>query len=297
MLNDAQMQWLLGQLAATAEVMGQAITPTAAAIMADDLSIYPSQSLERALKRVRGQHAGKLTLKAVLDQLEVLSGRLAPNEAWAQAMKSSDETATVLWSNEIQQAYGQSRAMLAGGDKVGARMAFIAAYERITASAREQRQLPKVMVSFGSCREQRQQVLSSAWQSGQISAPMAVVLALDNGVSLPAEVFNSQTLGQAVELGLITGEDAQDALNHGRLELAAPAFNPVALLAGRVEISKEAPVEMRERLGQLRDFFALRSKKRFTRQQVLARAARMELRRAKRASEQAVKTYQAGGAA
>ena len=175
MLNDAELSRLCSQLALTSEAMGHALSPAAAAMMADDLSIYPLQALERALKRVRAQHTGKLGTKVVLDQLEALAGRLAPSEAWALALKSNDEGETIVWTDEICQALEQSMPLLRAGDKVGARMAFIAAYERITITAREQRQLPTVQVTFGTNRELRQLALTTAIERNQISAPMGLV--------------------------------------------------------------------------------------------------------------------------
>lgn len=295
MLLEHEQAELLAKMAQTAEAMGYALSDMAAAMMADDLSVFPLEDLDRALKRVRSMGAGKLTLKVILDQLEALVGRVSANEAWALALASFDEAETVIWSNETVEALEQARPLLLVGDKVGARMAFIAAYERIVAQAREHRQLPQVQVSFGQNRELRQLALVKAVERQQLPAPMAVVLALENGVTLPAEVFNTKTLGQAVALGYIKPEEAQSAIAHGRLELSAPAINVVALLAGNVEPSKGATPEIREKLNQLRDA-AARRVNRFTRAQVLARAKRMELGRAKRKAAAAVLAYQQGGA-
>lgn len=257
MLNDSELARLCKQLALTAEAMGHAISATAAAMMADDLSIYPLPALERALKRVRAQHAGKLTLKAVLDQLETLAGRLAPSEAWALALKSADEAATVIWSDEIQRAFDQARGMLDSGDKVGARMAFIAAYERITTMAREQRQLPVIQVSIGWDGAQRQEALT-----------------------------------QAVSAGLLPPAVAAEHLD--RLSLPAPVFNPMALLEGKPSTTIAAPPELRARLDDLRDQLARKSG-RFTKAQVQARADRIRLLQDKRRAAAAVKAYQQEG--
>lgn len=296
MLRDDELEQLFARMAQTAESMGHDLSPATAAMMAEDLSVFPLEALERALKRVRSMGSGKLTLKAVLDQLEALAGRLAPSEAWALALKSTDEAETIVWTNEIAQAMEQSTPLLRVGDKVGARMAFIAAYERIAASAREERQLPMVQVTFGSDRAQRQLALTTAMERNLLSPPQAVVLALDNGVTLPDHVFNASTLDQAVVMGLIGHDEAKEAVAHGRLALTPPALSPVALLTGRVEVTKEASQEVRERLSQLREHFARRAG-RFTRAQVLARAERMRLGRAKRATDAAVSRYLNQGAA
>lgn len=171
MLTDEQLQWLVVQIANTAEVLGYAITPTAAAVMADDLSAYPLAALKLALTRVRAEHAGKLTPKVVIERLEALAGRLTPNEAWAVALQAKDERATVLWTDEMQEAWALAALVAGSGDKVGTRMTFLAAYERITSLARTAHRLPKVLMSFGSDCELRALALRNAWERGQLSAP------------------------------------------------------------------------------------------------------------------------------
>jgi hypothetical protein len=253
MLTEREEGILLGELAATAELLGQAITPAAAALMTKDLSVYPLAVLRRALARVRSEHTGKLTPKAILERGEILAGRLSPKEAWAVALSAQDEAATVVWNNEIQEAWGQARQMAEARDKVGARMAFIAAYERITATAREQRRLPEAVVSIGWDGEQR-------------------AIALD----------------RAVAAGLL-GTDQAAQYSHA-LALPAPVFNPLALLEGKVAVHSEAPPELRQRLVELRDEFA-RRKGRYTAAQVRARAERMRLGAQKRKTAAAVESY------
>ena len=52
MLDDQQLEWLCAQLALTAEALGHAVSPAAAAMMASDLSSYAQPVLQRALTRV-----------------------------------------------------------------------------------------------------------------------------------------------------------------------------------------------------------------------------------------------------
>lgn len=59
-----------------------------------------------------------------------LSGMPTADEAWAIALQSYDENNTVVWTQQIANAYSASYEILAAGDKVGARMAFRSAYER-----------------------------------------------------------------------------------------------------------------------------------------------------------------------
>lgn len=253
MLTEHETLRLADELGATAEALGQVISENAAALMAADLSVYPYAALRRALGRVRMEHSGRLTQQAIVQRLEVLAGRLTPNEAWALALAAQDEAATVVWNDEIQQAWNQVRAVAEGRDKVGARMAFLAAYERITAQAREQQRLPRALVSIG-------------WDAQQRAA----------------------ALERAVAAGLLTQEQAGQYTE--TLALPAPVFNPMALLEGG-GVPKSAPPELQAKLSSLRDELAKRAG-RFTRQQVMARRQRMQLSNAKRATAQAVARYQ-----
>lgn len=109
---------------------------------------------------------------------------------------------------------------------VGGRMAFIAAYERVVRFARGAKTLPTVTVSIG-------------W---------------DGGMRDPA-------IEKALALGYITPEHAAREMS---VALPAPVFNPVALLAGRVEEgngAREATPEVRARLAQLREEVAGRTRR------------------------------------
>jgi hypothetical protein len=218
MLDDRDTQWLVEQLIGTAELLGQQMSSTAAAMLADDLSAYPRELLAKAMVRVRTEHTGRLTPKAILDRIDEVMGRPGANEAWAMALNALDERATVVWTGEMSEAWGVARDVAAEGDMVGARMAFISAYERLVRTARDERRLPQVTVSIGWDGELR-----------------------------------GQAVEKAVQLGYLTKEKAAEHLPALGF---TPAFNPVALLAGKVEESADAPPDVRARLAQLREELA-----------------------------------------
>lgn len=213
MTHDDYLDWLTDQIMSTAEVMGTDIKPNAAAMMAEDLSDYPPAVMKKAMRRVRAEHTGRLTLKAILDRVDEAVGRPAANEAWAAALEALDEAKTVVWTDEMAQAWGVARAIAAAGDLVGARMAFIGAYERLVRDAREAGAMPVVTVSEGWDKDQR-------------------VAAVE----------------KAARLGYLPEEQARAYLPAPE----QPVFNPVALLTGHVEVSAGAPPEVRERLRKLR---------------------------------------------
>lgn len=59
--------------------------------------------------------------------------RPSADEAWALSLKAQDESETVVWTQDMAQAWSVCKPVLDVGDEVGARMAFKAAYERICA--------------------------------------------------------------------------------------------------------------------------------------------------------------------
>lgn len=97
--------------------------------------------------------------------------RPAADEAWAIALTSRDEAETVVWTDEMAQAFATARPVLDLGDEVGARVAFRAAYERQVATARREGRPPAWRVSLGTDPSRRQAALEQAVQVGQLEAP------------------------------------------------------------------------------------------------------------------------------
>lgn len=87
---------------------------------------------------------------------------LGPDEAWAQALLSVDEAATVVWSNLVAKAFYICRPVLDGGDKIGARKAFIDAYSRLVEQAKLRNEPPVYQASLGTDQARRQDVLQHA---------------------------------------------------------------------------------------------------------------------------------------
>lgn len=257
MLNDHDMVWLIRQIIGTAELLGQEIKPTAAEMLADDLSSYPRAVLAQALSRVRTEHTGRLTPKAILDRIDEAMGRPGANEAWAVAVVALDERNTVVWTDEMAHAWGAAKPIAEGGDMVGARMAFIAAYERLVRTAREERRLPSVMVSEGWCQEGRKAAIE-----------------------------------KAVQLGYMPPSEAQQYLPAP----AAEPWMAAMLLAGQAVAACKAPPEIAERLTVLREELAEgdRRRARERAERIAAEAADLAERkaRAQRQVDERMKTQQ-----
>lgn len=155
-------------ITATAEVLGQTITSEAAEMMADDLADYRAEAVAGALKACRRELTGKLTLAAILQRAQAADGRPGKDEAWAIAMTTNDEFETVVLTDEIQLALAAAKPVLDAGDKIGARMAFISAYERFVGQAREDAKPVNWHVSVGFDANRRIQAVTKAMELKRI---------------------------------------------------------------------------------------------------------------------------------
>jgi len=128
---------------------------------------------------------------AQLDGIAADDGRLGSEEAWALAMRSTDEGETVVWTEEIATALGICLPILSAGDEVGARMAFKEAYARLVDVSRNERKPPRWSPSLGHDQERRQKALAAAAAAG--------LLARSDAIPLPAPRESVRLLGNAAD--------------------------------------------------------------------------------------------------
>jgi len=115
----------------------------------------------------------------ILAQIEGLAaddGRPGPEEAWACALRSSDEAKTIVWTAEMAEAWAIARGVFEIGDEVGARMAFKESYVRLVEEARRARRPAHWLSSLGFDQQQRDEALIAAAAAGRIAAPELVAL-------------------------------------------------------------------------------------------------------------------------
>lgn len=197
MLSSHDKAQLIDALCMTAEAMGNVITPTTAMVMADDLADYSLPELGRALRACRREVRGRLTVADVIQRCQAEDGRPGKDEAWSIGLESSDEYGTAVMTWEIQQAMIAARVILDEGDQVGARMAFMSAYERLVRESRQINRPIETIVSLGFDKERRVTAIQQAVQLGRLPQAEA-----DRHLGLLAAP--SQT-AQAIA-GLITGK-------------------------------------------------------------------------------------------
>lgn len=199
MLSSDQQAELAVAICATAEAMGQAISAGGAQLIAEDLSAYEPGVIIGALRACRREPAGRLSLGMVLKHIHAADSRPGKDEAWSIALAASDEHETVVLTTEIRQAMIASAPILEAGDKIGARMAFMSAYERLVSFARAEDQPAKWEVSLGYDAGRRVTAIESAVRAQLITHETGAKYLADLRIAPITED------GQAIA-GLLTGE-------------------------------------------------------------------------------------------
>lgn len=222
MLSYAETAELSMAICATAETLGQVLSAPAAKLMAEDLAEHPMDVIANALWSCRRELTGKLTLAAILQRVQAADGRPGKDEAWAIAVTTNDEYETVVLTDEIQLALAAAKPILDAGDKIGARMAFIGAYERFVAQSREDAKPVNWHVSVGFDAGRRIQAVTKAMELKRIPREHGQKYLADLSVEPITED------GRAIA-GLLTGSVTQ----------------PAPVLRKKLELVKNSMMEMR----------------------------------------------------
>lgn len=155
---------LLQAIAVCAELTRTQLSEAAARVLADDLSRYPERQVLHALSRCRRELRSGLTLADILARLD--DGRPGPEEAWA--MMPRDESQSVVWTDEMAQAWGVARPLIDEGDTIAGRMAFLEHYRGLVQTARDRGLPPHWTPSLGHDPAGREAVLVEAAEKGRL---------------------------------------------------------------------------------------------------------------------------------
>lgn len=170
--------------------------------------------------------------------------RPTADEAWATALGAADEADTVVWTAETAQAFAAARPVLELGDKVGARMAFKGAYERLVDAARREGKPLAVQVSLGWDVERRVTAITAAVTAGLLPAPQAAALLPAPDEALPDDTHARAQIARlrhmmadwsAKPMGTTTAEREQAAARRRHAELLAAHDAKVAAASAEQE--------------------------------------------------------------
>lgn len=205
----------------------QPLGPTARAMFFRALAAHPLEAVQAALDaHVKDPQRGRWFPKPadLIAQLQGLAsddGRPGAEEAWSMALVAADEDATVVWTDEMAQAWGRAQPVFALGDRIGARMAFREAYERLTTEARAERRPVRWTASEGHDPRQRAQAIAAAVADGRL--PQSEHLALP----APANAMPLLLIG-GTEMQSQAEREGRQRLRELRDRIAAKAEAPTA---------------------------------------------------------------------
>ena len=197
--------WLTGH-----EISSSNRTPSDAAVMAvfDLLDEYPLNYVLGALS----QHSKNSRFApTAADLVEIIGDRtgqrhIAADEAWSIVLESFDENATVILTQEIAEARGIALDI---PDRIGQRMTFKAAYDRIVAKALP----PKWFISGGFDPDQRQAAISRAIQLGRLPKSAGSQYKLDAPTTTVQALLEESAKRTKGEVALLKLQGIKDLLN------------------------------------------------------------------------------------
>lgn len=164
---------LLTMVRATHELCGgRELSEVAATLFVAELERYDEAQVIGALRKCCREVKGNLTLADVLNRLD--DGRPGAEEAWAMMPRS--ESQTVVWTEEMAQAWGTASDLIAEGETIPARMAFVERYRALVAAARDARTPAKWTASLGHDKGGREGPIAEAVRLGRLGASHAQLL-------------------------------------------------------------------------------------------------------------------------
>lgn len=156
------------------------ITKPVADLFFAALGAYSMDQVRDGLSRhLQDPADGKFSPKPadVIRQIQSVAasdGRPGKDEAWSIALRSLNESDTVLVTEEILTALTAAYPLLQLRDKVAARLAFVEAYERQIAMVRRgQGSAAKWIVSLGDDKSRRAQAIDDGIRSGRLTNEQA----------------------------------------------------------------------------------------------------------------------------
>ncbi|OSI16525.1 hypothetical protein BWD09_07115 [Neisseria dentiae] len=192
-------------LAVTAELTATELSDMAMEAIVEDLAVYETAAVLKALNRCRRELSGRLTLAAVIERID--TGLPSADEAFGMLVEGwKNEALTVVVPEIAMKAAGNgAHELFLANDKTGARMAFRDAYQRFAADLQINGGAVKWFVSKGSDRNHQVQAVMEAVRLGRLKQDEAAKY-------LPCEAAEERLL--LTENRLLTNEEKQTALKH-----------------------------------------------------------------------------------
>lgn len=183
-MREADFDEFSELLKAAFDILGK--TPAAKVISSTTLALWFQALAEYPLPAVRaalGAHIrrGKFTPTPadIIEHLEAAGqqdNRLGPEESWALALTSVDQSDTVVWTTECAEAFRIAAPVLSSSGPISARKTFLEAYDRLVSIARAAHEPAEWVTTIGWDMRKRKLALARAVKAGFLPAPAAMAL-------------------------------------------------------------------------------------------------------------------------
>jgi len=144
------------------EIYGKRLSEIQIALMLDDLSGYETPDILKALKRCRMELNRFPTVADIIQRID--TGHPTPNEAWAMLPKSESDSA--VWTEPMRKSYEAVYDLIASGDTIAARSAFLEIYDKMVKQALVTRSAPRWKLTLGTDKSLRDKATIMAKQKG-----------------------------------------------------------------------------------------------------------------------------------
>ena len=147
--------------------------PKEMAVWMGTLTNYPSTAILHAMGLHTRRAKNAPTPADIVEILDAMDTRPSPQEAWAYCQAAENESMTIVWTQEMAQAWGVAFPLIQEGDRVAARMTFLEQYRILVDWARERHAPAHWMPSFGRDPAQREGAIRQAIEQGKLHAESA----------------------------------------------------------------------------------------------------------------------------
>lgn len=175
----------------TAGVYGKEAQPTVMRMFFAALQKYDMNQIEAAFTSHVKTSKFMPTIADIIDKIESVNPamqRPGADEAWAMIPKNEDDS--VVWTEEMAEAYAVAAHLIHEGEKVGARMAFRDAYNRSVEQARMIGKPVHWFLSRGHNRFNMEDVVKEAMRLGRLPQNTGNALLLEAGHKAPINPAN-----------------------------------------------------------------------------------------------------------
>lgn len=210
------------------------------------LKPYSFQNVSAAMTIHSRRSKFKPTPAELIEIINQQDGRPSADEAWPIALQASDEMATAVWTEEIEQAWHHCYPVFESGDEIGARMAFRQHYQKQIDYARMTGKPVRWTVSLGHDPAQRVTALETAQQKGLISHDRVAGL-----LPSPEPTGDGQHIAGLVGYQGQIDAPATDSAKAGLKKLRdVLASNTTESTANKVEQQKQDEQKRRDELAE-----------------------------------------------